>query len=266
MDRPLNKYIDHTLLKADATEEDIRKLATEAVEYDFAAVCVNGCYVRTAVRALAGSDAGSGRTAYSHAGSESTDGSHAGSESTDDICGAIGVAAVVGFPLGAMSTEAKIEEARIAIEDGACEIDMVINIGAAKDGRWDYVRNEIYNIVQICHRSKDEPVILKVILETCLLTDDEVVKACQVCKAAGADYVKTSTGFSDGGATVHHVRLMKETVGDGLKVKASGGIRTLADAKAMIDAGADRLGCSASVHIMQELQTAGESPDSTAQP
>lgn len=256
MDRPLNKYIDHTLLKADATEEDIRKLATEAVEYDFAAVCVNGCYVRTAVEALADSDAGSGRTADSHAGSEST----------DDICGAIGVAAVVGFPLGAMSTEAKIEETRIAIEDGACEIDMVINIGTAKDGRWDYVRNEIYSIVQICHRSKDEPVILKVILETCLLTDDEVVKACQVCKAAGADYVKTSTGFSDGGASVHHVRLMKETVGDGLKVKASGGIRTLADAKAMIDAGADRLGCSASVHIMQELQTAGESPDSTAQP
>ena len=247
MDKALNRYIDHTLLRADATEHDIRRLVEEAVEYDFAAVCVNGCYVKTAARFLRESrisdpDIGS---VYPEA-----DGSHLPA-----------VAAVVGFPLGAASTDSKIEEARIAIDDGASEIDMVINIGAVKDGRWDYVRNEIYNLAQICHRSAEVPALLKVILETCLLSDEEIIRACHICHLAGADYVKTSTGFSDGGASVHHVRLMKEASGDlmketsggAMKVKASGGIRTLSDALSMIDAGADRLGCSASVAIMEEL-------------
>ena len=224
MDKPLNGYIDHTLLKAEATEADIRKLVEEAVRYDFAAVCVNGCYVATARSFLAMACGNS----HTH----------------------VKVAAVVGFPLGAASTASKIEEARIAIEDGASEIDMVINIGAVKDERWDYVRNEVYNLAQICHRSGTEAALLKVILETCLLTDEEIIEACRICGLAGADYVKTSTGFSDGGATVDHVRLMKEACGDTMKVKASGGIRTLADAKAMIAAGADRLGCSASVAII----------------
>ena len=133
---------------------------------------------------------------------------------------------------------------------------MVINIGAAKDGRWDYIRYEIHLLAQLCHEAKAKdggPVLLKVILETCLLTDDEIVLACQMAKRAEADFVKTSTGFSTGGATTHHVELMRKTVGDDLQIKASGGIRTLADAQAMIDAGADRLGCSASVQIMEEM-------------
>lgn len=231
MDRPLNRYIDHTLLRPEATEEDIRHLVAEAIEHDFAAVCVNGCYVTLAAETIA--------EAYTEGSGELPK-----------------VAAVTGFPLGAASTSSKIEEARIAIEDGASEIDMVINVGAVKGGRWDYVRNEIYGLAQICHRSGEAPGILKVILETCLLTDEEIVEACRICARAGADYVKTSTGFSDGGATVHHVSLMKETVGDELKVKASGGIRTLADAKAMIEAGADRLGCSASVAIVKPKRAA----------
>lgn len=232
MDRPLNRYIDHTLLRPEATEDDIRKLVAEAIEYDFAAVCVNGCYVGLATETIAES--------YTEGAGELPK-----------------VAAVVGFPLGAASTSSKIEEARIAIEEGASEIDMVINIGAVKGRRWDYVRNEIYGLAQICHRSGEAPAILKVILETCLLTDEEIAEVCRITAKAGADYVKTSTGFSDGGATVHHVSLMKESAG-GLKVKASGGIRTLADAKAMIDAGADRLGCSASVAIMEESSQSSE--------
>ena len=222
--KPFNKYFDHTLLKPDATESRIMHLLAEAAEYEFAAVCVNGCFVSAAAEFL---------------------------QETD-----VKVATVVGFPLGAMAMDAKAGEARTAIADGADEIDMVVNIGAVKDGRWDYVRHEITLLAKICHEAtaKDgTPVLLKVILETCLLTDDEIILACKAAKRAGADFVKTSTGFSTGGATVHHVRLMKETVGDGLQVKASGGIRTLADARAMIDAGADRLGCSASVSIMEEL-------------
>jgi len=240
MDIRLNRYIDHTMLKPEATEADIRRLVAEAVEYDFAAVCVNGCYVGYASQLLA--DAGSTLLATS------------GHDRSDMPA----VAAVVGFPLGAGSTVAKIEEALVAIEEGASEIDVVINIGAVKDCRWDYVRNEIYNLAQICHRSGHHPALLKVILETCLLTDEEIVECCRICGLAGADYVKTSTGFSDGGASVEHVRLMKEACGDELKVKASGGIRTLSDAKAMLDAGADRLGCSSSVSIMEELAKAGD--------
>ena len=217
--KPFQKYFDHTLLKADAAEEQIRALLAEAAEYDFASVCVNSCYVKTASEYLADSD--------------------------------VKVAAVAGFPLGAMSSEAKAAEAAFAIADGANEIDMVMNIGAAKDGRWDDVRHEIRLLAEVCHTA-EKPALLKVILETCLLTEDEIVTACRAAEEAGADFVKTSTGFSTGGATAEHVRLMRKTVGPSVQVKASGGIRTLKDARAMIDAGADRLGCSASVSIMKE--------------
>ena len=222
--KPPNKYFDHTLLKPDATEVQIMRLLSEAAAYEFASVCVNGSFVSAAAEYL---------------------------QETD-----VKVACVVGFPLGAQTADAKAAEARIAIADGADEIDMVINIGAAKDGRWDYIRYEIHLLAQLCHEAKAKdggPVLLKVILETCLLTDDEIVLACQMAKRAEADFVKTSTGFSTGGATTHHVELMRKTVGDDLQIKASGGIRTLADAQAMIDAGADRLGCSASVQIMEEM-------------
>lgn len=221
--KPFNKYFDHTLLKPDATEAQIMRLLAEAEEYDFAAVCVSGCYVSAAAEYLQDTD--------------------------------VKVAAVAGFPLGSMAMDAKAGEARTAIADGADEIDMVINIGAVKDGRWDYVRHEIALLAKICHEAKAAdggPVLLKVILETCLLTDEEIILACKAAKHAGADFVKTSTGFGTGGATVHHVKLMKETVGDVMQIKASGGIRTLEDARAMIDAGADRLGCSASAAIMEE--------------
>ena len=222
--KPLNKYFDHTLLKPDATEVQIMRLLSEAAADEFASVCVNGSFVSAAAEYL---------------------------QETD-----VKVACVVGFPLGAQTADAKAAEARIAIADGADEIDMVINIGAAKDGRWDYIRYEIHLLAQLCHEAKAKdggPVLLKVILETCLLTDDEIVLACQMAKRAEADFVKTSTGLSTDGATTHNVELMRKTVGDDLQIKASGGIRTLADAQAMIDAGADRLGCSASVQIMEEM-------------
>ncbi|MBQ9015334.1 MAG: deoxyribose-phosphate aldolase [Firmicutes bacterium] len=225
--KPFHQYFDHTLLKPDATEVQIMHVLSEAARYGFAAVCVNGSFVRAAAEYLQEVD--------------------------------VKVASVVGFPLGASTSDAKAGETRIAIADGADEIDMVLNIGAVKDGRWDYIRYEIHLLAQICHeaRAKDGgPVLLKVILETCLLTDDEIILACQMVKKAGADFVKTSTGFSSGGATVRHVQLMRRTVGDALQVKASGGIRTLADARAMIEAGADRLGCSASAAIMEEYAAA----------
>ena len=211
----LNKYIDHTLLKPEATEEQILKLCDEALEYEFYSVCVNSCHVPLAVDKLSGSD--------------------------------VKVAAVVGFPLGAMSTSSKVFEAREAVEAGASEIDMVINIGALKEGRYEYVLHEIAALVDVCP-------CLKVIIETCLLTDEEIVKACELAAAAGADFVKTSTGFSTGGATAEAVSLMRNTVGDKAKIKASGGIRTLADAKKFIELGADRLGCSAGVQIMKESE------------
>jgi deoxyribose-phosphate aldolase len=212
--KPLNRYIDHTLLKAEATEADIRKLCSEAVEYDFYAVCVNSCYVSLAVRELAGSQ--------------------------------VKVASVVGFPLGAAHTAAKVCETEIAVSEGAEEIDMVLNVGALKEGRYNFVEDDIRAVVQAAAK---EGAIVKVILETCLLTDNEVIKACQLSKDAGAAFVKTSTGFSTGGATAHHVKLMKDTVGDALQVKASGGIRDKAKALEMIEAGADRIGASASVAI-----------------
>ncbi len=213
----LNKYIDHTLLKADATEAQIIQLCQEAVRYDFYAVCVNGCYVPLAAKHLRRSD--------------------------------VKIAAVAGFPLGAMPPQAKAFEARNAIENGANEIDMVINIGALKDGRYDEVLAELSQLAELCH---SHDATLKVILETCLLTKKEIRKACELCVKANADFVKTSTGFDAGGATVEDITLMKKTVSGKAKIKASGGIRTLQDALRFIDAGADRLGCSAGAAIMEE--------------
>ncbi len=209
----LNKYIDHTLLKPEATEGQIIHLCEEALEHDFYSVCVNSCHVPLACEKLEGSN--------------------------------VKVAAVVGFPLGAMSTAAKVFEAREAVDAGAAEIDMVINVGALKDGRFDYVRNEIAALAEV-------DALLKVIIETCLLTDEEIVKACELAVEAGADFVKTSTGFSTGGATPEAVKLMHEAVAGKAKIKASGGIRTLTDALKFIELGADRLGCSAGVQIMEE--------------
>jgi len=213
----LNKYFDHTILKAEATEADIENLCSEAKTNNFCAVCVNSCYVPLAAILLAGTD--------------------------------VKIAAVVGFPLGAVSTQVKAYEASWAAASGANEIDMVIHIGALKEGRYDYVRNDIAEVVA---SSKEHGSIVKVILETCLLTDEEIVKACQLSLEAGAAFVKTSTGFSSGGATAHHVSLMKKTVGDKMQVKASGGIRDLNKTMEMIEAGADRIGASASVHILME--------------
>lgn len=211
----LNKYIDHTLLKPEASEAQIRALCEEALEYDFYSACVNSCHVPLACEMLAGSD--------------------------------VKVAAVAGFPLGAMSTAAKVFEAREAVEAGASEIDMVINVGALKEGRYEYVKDEISALADVCP-------CLKVIIETCLLTDEEIVKACELAVQAGADFVKTSTGFSTGGATEETVALMRRVVGDKAKIKASGGIRTLADAEKFIKLGADRLGCSAGAQIMEEYE------------
>lgn len=216
--KKFSKYFDHTLLKPEATSGDILKLVSEAVYYDCAAVCVNGSHVRSVRRYI-------------------------------DASGAdVKVAAVVGFPLGAMSTNAKAYEAQLALEDGASEIDLVMNVGQAKAGNWAYVEDEVYAISEMCH---EDGAALKLIIETCLLTEEEKVRACLSAKAAGADFVKTSTGFSSGGATCEDVQLMKKTVAGDLKVKASGGIRTLEDAKKMIAAGADRLGCSATVAILE---------------
>ena len=215
--KAFNKYFDHTLLKPEATEGDIKKLCEEAKEYDFASVCVNGCYVPLAASLLDGSD--------------------------------VKVAAVAGFPLGASSPEVKAFEANDALENGADEIDMVINVGALKDKRYSVLEDEISTLAGLCNEYR---AVLKVILETCLLTDNEIMQACRLAKKSGADFVKTSTGFSSRGASVRNVQVMKKAVGDSVKIKASGGIRTLADAQAMIKAGADRLGCSASIQIMKE--------------
>lgn len=203
----LNKYIDHTLLKAFATEDDIRKLCNEAIEYDFASVCVNPCHVKFASQLLGLSD--------------------------------VKVCTVIGFPLGANSSEVKAFEAKKAIEDGAEEVDMVINVGKAKQGDWDFVRDDIRKVREA---AKDK--LLKVIVETCYLTDEEIFKACIMAKEAEADFVKTSTGFGTGGATAEHVKLMRDAVGEQMGVKASGGVRTKEDAMKMIDAGATRIGTS----------------------
>lgn len=211
------RYIDHTYLKADGTAEKIKELCAEAKQYGFAAVCVNPCWVALAKRELAGTNTQ--------------------------------VATVVGFPLGATSTEAKVAETRQAVADGADEIDMVMQIGWFKSGYVDKVREDIAAVVAAAGSA-----IVKVIIETALLTDDEKVMACQLAAQAGAHYVKTSTGFGPAGATVADVKLMRETVGEGMGVKAAGGVRTLDDARAMLGAGATRIGASAGVSIVQEEQ------------
>ncbi|MGN0704290.1 MAG: deoxyribose-phosphate aldolase [Lentihominibacter sp.] len=218
MNKPLNKYIDHTMLKPEAGENAIVKLCREAIEYDFYSVCVNSCYVSLAHTHLKDSD--------------------------------VRVAAVIGFPLGAMSSAAKLAETRDSLDNGASEIDAVINIGALKDNRHSYILRELSALADLCHNNN---ALLKVIIETCLLTDSEIIDACRLVMESGADFVKTSTGFSSGGAEIRGILLMKKIIGDKIMLKASGGIRTLETAEAMINAGADRLGCSASVEIMNEF-------------
>ncbi len=215
--RDLARYIDHTLLKPDATAADIDRLCTEAREYGFAAVCINPVWVRRAAEHLRGSD--------------------------------VLVASVVGFPFGATTGEIKALETRRAIRDGAREIDMVINIGALKSGLHDVVREDIAKVTDACHESA---AINKVIIETALLTDEEKVIACRLAQQAKADYVKTSTGYASGGATVYDVALMREAVGPSMGVKAAGGIRTAEDVQEMVAAGATRIGASAGVRIVTE--------------
>lgn len=205
--------IDHTMLKADAGAEIIRRYCQEAKEYEFASVCVNSCNVPLAAWEL--------------------------KDSSVSVC------CVVGFPLGAMLTSAKAFEASEAVKAGADEVDMVINIGALKDKNYDLVREDIRAVVDACQGK-----LVKVILENCLLTKEEIVKACQLSMEAGAQYVKTSTGFSTGGAVAEDVALMKKTVGEKLKVKASGGIRTPKEAEAMILAGADRIGAGNGIALL----------------
>ncbi len=207
-----NKYIDHTILKADATKADVIKICDEAIQYDFASVCINPCWVSFAADYLKDSD--------------------------------VNVCTVIGFPLGANTSSVKAFEAKEAVDNGADEVDMVINIGALKAGDEETVYQDIKAVVEATDK------LTKVIIETCLLTDEEKVIACKLAKKAGADFVKTSTGFSTGGATVHDVALMKETVGDELKVKASGGVRSYEDMLAVIEAGASRIGTSSGVSLM----------------
>ena len=210
----LNKFIDHTVLKADTPKAKVQQIIDEAIQYDFMSVCINPTWVSFAAEKLVATD--------------------------------VKVCTVIGFPLGANTSTVKAFEAAEAIKNGADEVDMVINIGAAKDGDWDLVESDIQAVVDA---SKD--VTTKVIIETSLLTDEEKVKACQAAVRAGADFVKTSTGFSTAGATVADIALMRQTVGPDLGVKASGGVRSIADAQAMIEAGATRLGTSNGVDIMK---------------
>ena len=208
-----NKLIDHTLLKQDATPEQIIALCEEAKQFDFMSVCVNPAYVPLAAKCLEGSD--------------------------------VKVCTVIGFPLGMNLTRTKVEEAELAIKEGADEIDMVINVGMLKAGHDQFVEEEIRELKAVAGQK-----VLKVIIETCLLTDEEKVRACIASKNAGADFVKTSTGFSTGGATVHDVALMRKTVGPHMGVKASGGVRTKEDLLAMVKAGATRIGTSNGTKII----------------
>ncbi|PTK56107.1 deoxyribose-phosphate aldolase [Staphylococcus haemolyticus] len=212
------KFIDHTLLKPESTRQQIDQIIDEAKEYNFKSICVNPTHVKYAAERLNDSD--------------------------------VLVCTVIGFPLGANTTATKIFETEDAIKNGASEIDMVINIGALKDGRFEDVQKDIEGVVGAGNGKT-----VKVIIETVLLSDEEKVKASELAKAAGADFVKTSTGFAGGGATPEDVKLMKDTVGDELEVKASGGVRSLEDFNKMIDAGATRIGASAGVQIIQGLES-----------
>lgn len=212
------KFIDHTLLKPESTRQQIDQIIDEAKEFNFKSICVNPTHVKYAAERL--NDSG------------------------------VLVCTVIGFPLGATTTATKIFETEDAIKNGASEIDMVINIGALKDGRFEEVQKDIEGVVGAANEKT-----VKVIIETVLLSDEEKVKASELAKAAGADFVKTSTGFAGGGATPEDVKLMKDTVGDELEVKASGGVRSLEDFNKMIDAGATRIGASAGVQIIQGLES-----------
>lgn len=213
-----NKFIDHTALKADTQKATITKLCDEAKQYDFASVCVNPTWVAYCADYLKETD--------------------------------VKVCTVIGFPLGANTSEVKAFEAKNAIENGADEVDMVINIGALKDGNTELVYNDIKAVVEVSGSH-----CVKVIIETCLLTDDEKKTVCELAVKAGATFVKTSTGFSTGGATPKDVALMKEVVGDACQVKASGGVRNYADMMAVIDAGATRIGTSAGVQLMNDEES-----------
>lgn len=215
----IEKYIDHTLLKADAPLSAIKRVCDEAKEHGFMSVCVNSCHCAFVANELRGTP--------------------------------VKTCCVVGFPLGAMMTEAKAYEAACCVAHGADEVDMVINIGAAKDGNWQLVGDDIKAVVTAAHNEDGmRHALVKVIIETCLLTDDEKIKACEAAMRAGADFVKTSTGFSTGGAVPEDVALMRKTVGYSLGVKASGGVRTPEDAERMIEAGASRLGTSNGVKLL----------------
>ncbi|MGX7272204.1 MULTISPECIES: deoxyribose-phosphate aldolase [Enterococcus] len=217
----INQMIDHTILKADAKEEDVLRIIEEAKKYEFFSVCINPCWVALAKEHLAGTSV--------------------------DVC------TVIGFPLGANTSEVKAYEATDAINNGATEVDMVINVGALKSKQYKKVLKDIQAVVDAAKGKA----LVKVIIETALLTDEEKIKVCELAKEAGADFVKTSTGFSTGGATVADVKLMRETVGPDMGVKASGGIHNEAEAQAMIEAGATRIGTSAGVAIMEGATGAG---------
>lgn len=211
----LSKFIDHTVLKAETSEKAVEKVCKEALEYKFASVCINPCNVKLASKLLEGSE--------------------------------VKVCTVIGFPLGANTSKVKAFETEDAIANGAHEVDMVINIGKLKDKDYDYVREDIKAVVNAAKGKA----LTKVIIETCLLTDEEKVKACELAKEAGADFVKTSTGFSTGGATPADIKLMRETVGPDMGVKASGGVRNIDDAEAVIKNGATRIGASSSIDIVE---------------
>ena len=211
------KYIDHTLLKPDATTQQIDQLINEAKAYQFKSICIHPGHVRHAAEKLGDSD--------------------------------VLICTVIGFPLGATSTETKVFETEDAIKNRAQEIDMVLNIGALKEQDYERVEADIFAVVQAANHKT-----VKVIIETCLLTDEEKVKACELSQSAGADFVKTSTGFAGGGATTHDVQLMKQTVGQAMEVKASGGVRTADDFLQMLEAGATRVGASAGVAIIDALE------------
>ena len=213
------KMIDHTILKAEATESEIIKLCKEAIHYDFASVCVNPSMVPVAAKELKGTH--------------------------------VKVCTVIGFPLGATTTEVKVFETNDVIEKGATEVDMVINVGKLKERNLEYVKNDIKAVVEAAKGKA----LTKVIIETCLLTEEEKIIACKLSKEAGSDFVKTSTGFSTGGATVEDIKLMRETVGPEMGVKASGGVRSKKDALAMIENGATRIGASASISICEGTES-----------
>lgn len=221
----LASMIDHTLLAACATQEDIKKLCAEAKQYGFCSCCVNPYYVPLVAQELEGSG--------------------------------VKVCTVISFPLGASSIDDKASQAAMCVGEGADEVDMVVNLGCVKDGLWEEVFEEIYAVrcaVDDTDTGSDKKIIVKVILETCYLTDEQIVECCIQAKKAGADFVKTSTGFATGGATVNAVRVMRQTVGKDIGVKASGGIHSYKEALEMINAGANRLGCSAGVKIISEVE------------